>query len=129
VKTLTVLSAIAVAVLLGGCAAMEKEIHDADQKQCEGYGFKSGTDPFANCMQKIASDRQKRADAVMAAGAAKPAATATKTDCKTTEKERSKTDGTSASTTTGGIGSSTTTGSSSSTTTSSGFSFTSCVNE
>lgn len=47
-----------------GCATVDPaQQRAADQAQCAGYGYQPGTDAFANCMMKIDTRRQDRADA------------------------------------------------------------------
>lgn len=119
---------IAAAQMLTGCAS-PAEIRQADANQCNGYGFAPGTDAHANCMQKIARDRQKSMEAFMSAPAAGTKPAASTTECSERDRGNSTTTGSSTSTTTGMPGNSTTTGSSSSTTSSSGSSFTMCTNK
>jgi uncharacterized protein HemX len=51
---LVVLSAIG---LLAACVTPEQQ-RAADQQQCAGFGFTPGSAPFANCMMRIAQQRQ-----------------------------------------------------------------------
>ncbi len=114
---------------LGSCASPE-ELRKADTAQCSGFGFKPGTDAFAGCMQKLASDRQQKSDAAFAnmiAGSVAQAAGIPSAGCVATDNGTSTTHGSSTSTTTGGSGSSTTTTSSSSTTDSAGISLSACT--
>lgn len=47
-----------------GCATVSPEQQrTADQARCAGYGYQPGTDAFANCMMKVDTRRQDRADA------------------------------------------------------------------
>ena len=56
--TLSRLTALAVtALLLAGCQTAA-EIRAADEKKCASYGFRSGTDAFAECLQRIDLDRR-----------------------------------------------------------------------
>ncbi|MGD1827165.1 Lipoprotein [Chromobacterium violaceum] len=58
-RTLPLLIAAAIgAPILTACASPE-EIRAMDQQTCANYGFKPGTDTFANCMMKRSD---KRAD-------------------------------------------------------------------
>ncbi|CAN7202986.1 hypothetical protein LJR251_000544 [Rhizobium rhizogenes] len=50
---------IATGLLLSGCQTAE-EIRAADQSRCSGYGFRAGTQNFANCMMN--QDLSRRAD-------------------------------------------------------------------
>ncbi|AXE31538.1 hypothetical protein DK842_17515 [Chromobacterium phragmitis] len=46
------------APILAACASPE-EIRAMDQRACSGYGFKPGTDTYANCMMKQADKRDQ----------------------------------------------------------------------
>jgi hypothetical protein len=48
--------ALGLAALAGGCITIE-ERRALDAEQCRGYGFRAGTDAFAQCMQEIDLDR------------------------------------------------------------------------
>ena len=42
-------------VLLGGCglvAALDQLDREADQRACDGFGFRRGTDAYSNCMMQ-----------------------------------------------------------------------------
>ena len=47
------------AVMLAGCQSAA-EIRVADENRCASYGFRTGTDAFATCLQRI--DLQRRAE-------------------------------------------------------------------
>ena len=52
----------ALAIVLAGCQTMTPaERRAADEDKCLSYGFRRGTDRFAECLQRIDLDR--RADA------------------------------------------------------------------
>jgi len=52
---------VGAAVLLAGCQTTSPEVRLANQNAtCAGYGFKPGTDAFANCMMQM--DRDEQAD-------------------------------------------------------------------
>ncbi|KKB77317.1 hypothetical protein VW29_18305 [Devosia limi DSM 17137] len=52
---------VGAAVLLAGCQTTSPEERLANQNAtCAGYGFKPGTDGFANCMMQM--DRDEQAD-------------------------------------------------------------------
>lgn len=52
------LAALAVtAALLAGCQTAA-EIRAYDENKCRGYGFRAGTDAFAECLQRIDLDRR-----------------------------------------------------------------------
>lgn len=61
---------IAIALLclpLAGCGSMmvgqtRAELLEADRSQCADYGFRRGTDAYADCMMQQDQDRQARAD-------------------------------------------------------------------
>jgi hypothetical protein len=47
-------------VLLGGCnliAALDQMDREADQRACDGFGFRRGTDAYSNCMMQQAVQR------------------------------------------------------------------------
>lgn len=47
---------------LSGCATVSpEEQHFSDQSQCANYGYKPGTNQFANCMMKLDTRRQNQA--------------------------------------------------------------------
>lgn len=47
---------------LAGCGTVSpQEQHFADQSQCANYGYKPGTNQFANCMMKLDTRRQDQA--------------------------------------------------------------------
>lgn len=48
--------ALGLAALAGGCITIE-ERRALDAEQCRGYGFRAGTDAFAQCLQEIDLDR------------------------------------------------------------------------
>ncbi|KPF69191.1 hypothetical protein IP69_10880 [Bosea sp. AAP35] len=50
------IAVLALALGLGGCITIE-ERRALDAEQCRGYGFRTGTDAFANCLQQIDLDR------------------------------------------------------------------------
>ena len=43
--------ALIAVLLLGGCATPQ-ELRQGDEAQCQGYGFKPGTNDFALCLQR-----------------------------------------------------------------------------
>jgi hypothetical protein len=48
-------------VLLGGCgliAALDQMDREADQRACDGFGFRRGTDAYSNCMMQQAAQRE-----------------------------------------------------------------------
>lgn len=49
-RTLAFVSAICVLALAVSCVSPE-ELRRADEARCAGYGFKPGTNDFANCLQ------------------------------------------------------------------------------
>ena len=52
---------VGVSVILAGCQTTSPEVLLANQNAaCAGYGFKPGTDGFANCMMQM--DRDEQAD-------------------------------------------------------------------
>ena len=53
---LTSIAVLALALSAGGCITLE-ERRALDAEQCRGYGFRTGTDAFANCLQQIDLDR------------------------------------------------------------------------
>nr|WP_247876615.1 hypothetical protein [Ochrobactrum sp. CM-21-5] len=50
---------LSVAGLLAGCATVPTQ-RRIDEQTCRGYGFKSGSDSFANCLLQL--DLNRRAD-------------------------------------------------------------------
>ncbi|MET3889312.1 hypothetical protein ABIE41_000388 [Bosea sp. OAE506] len=50
------LAAVALALTASGCITLE-ERRALDMEQCRGYGFRQGTDAFAQCMQNIDLER------------------------------------------------------------------------
>lgn len=55
---------LTVATLLAACQSMTPEQRRAaDEGQCLNYGFKRGTDAFAECLQRIDLDRRDEARA------------------------------------------------------------------
>lgn len=60
--SLRLLTLASLAVLVAGCQTMTPaERRAADEDKCATYGFRRGTDSFAECLQRIDLDR--RADA------------------------------------------------------------------
>lgn len=55
----SVLSLLAIALVLSSCQTAE-EIRAADEARCSGYGFRRGTENFANCLMN--QDLSRRAD-------------------------------------------------------------------
>lgn len=51
-------AALFLACALAGCASSAEQ-KAADQKTCEGQGYKPGSDGFAKCMMTIAQNRDK----------------------------------------------------------------------
>jgi len=49
-------AALALTLTAGGCMTLE-ERRALDVEQCRGYGFRTGTDAFAQCLQEIDRDR------------------------------------------------------------------------
>ncbi len=50
-------------VLLGGCgaiAALEQMDREADQRACNGFGFRQGTEAYSNCLMQQAAQREER---------------------------------------------------------------------
>ena len=47
----------AVALLLAGCQT-PAEMRARDESRCRDYGFRAGTDAFAECLQRIDLDRR-----------------------------------------------------------------------
>lgn len=46
-------------ILLAGCSTITPEERRAlDEAECRNYGFSSGTDAFAECLQRIELDRR-----------------------------------------------------------------------
>ncbi|PZN97476.1 MAG: hypothetical protein DCF30_16340 [Hyphomicrobiales bacterium] len=52
-------AALALSLTASGCITLE-ERRALDMEQCRGYGFRTGTDAFAQCMQEIDLDRADR---------------------------------------------------------------------
>ena len=49
-------------VVLGGCdliAALDQMDREADQRACDGFGFRRGTDAYSNCMMQQAAQREE----------------------------------------------------------------------
>lgn len=49
-------------LLLGGCGvgeALDRMDHATDQRACNGFGFRPGTDAYANCMMQQAVLREE----------------------------------------------------------------------
>ncbi len=62
------LPAFALATLLGGCAvaeAIDKMERQEDQAACDGFGFRRGTDAYANCMMQQSAQREAEDQAAM----------------------------------------------------------------
>lgn len=55
----SVLSLLAITLLLSSCQTAE-EIRAADEARCSSYGFRHGTENFANCLMN--QDLSRRAD-------------------------------------------------------------------
>jgi len=53
---LSSIAVLALALSAGGCITIE-ERRALDAEQCRGYGFRTGTDAFAQCLQNIDLDR------------------------------------------------------------------------
>lgn len=51
--------------LLGGCAALDRMEQKADQQACERFGFKMGTDAYANCLMQQAAQHKEEDQRVM----------------------------------------------------------------
>jgi hypothetical protein len=51
-----VFAALGVALFAGGCVTIE-ERRALDAERCRGYGFRTGTEAFAQCMLDIDLDR------------------------------------------------------------------------
>ncbi|HEY5798401.1 MAG TPA: hypothetical protein VIU82_25645 [Bosea sp. (in: a-proteobacteria)] len=49
-------AALALTLTAGGCITIE-ERRALDAEQCRGYGFRTGTDAFAQCLQQIDLNR------------------------------------------------------------------------
>lgn len=49
------------AMALAACTTAAEQ-KAADEKKCEGYGFKPNTDPFAKCMMVVDQNRAKMRD-------------------------------------------------------------------
>ena len=55
-------------ILLAGCTTMTpEERRAADEETCRDYGFRRGTDSFAECLQRIDLDRRAQRRASMIA--------------------------------------------------------------
>lgn len=55
-------------VLLAGCQTMTpEERRAADEQTCRDYGFRGGSEAFAECLQRIELDRRAQARANMLA--------------------------------------------------------------
>jgi hypothetical protein len=52
----TGLTALGLAVVLGGCMTAA-EMRAADEARCRSYGFRAGSEGFANCLMEIDLDR------------------------------------------------------------------------
>lgn len=63
---------VTLSFLLLGCASQQK-LQAADSQRCAGYGFKPGTDAFANCMMTQSSQREAQQAAAMRAQAVQQA--------------------------------------------------------
>jgi hypothetical protein len=59
------------AVTLGGCMTAEQRLA-RDQQSCAGYGFRPGTEAFAQCMMNVDQGRKNRLAAAAAANLASP---------------------------------------------------------
>ena len=56
--TVSRFSALAlIALVLTGCQTAE-EIRASDERRCTSFGFRAGTDAFAECLQRIDLDRR-----------------------------------------------------------------------
>ena len=56
--TVSRFSALAlIALVLAGCQTAE-EIRASDERRCTSFGFRAGTDAFAECLQRIDLDRR-----------------------------------------------------------------------
>ncbi|MGV1790785.1 hypothetical protein [Rhizobium sp. A37_96] len=55
----SVLSLLAITLMLSSCQTAE-EIRAADEARCSSYGFRHGTENFANCLMN--QDLSRRAD-------------------------------------------------------------------
>ncbi len=50
---------LAFAAILSACQSITPEQrHAADEAKCSGYGFRKGTEAFANCMMRIDLERR-----------------------------------------------------------------------
>lgn len=58
-------AALGLAALGSGCVTLA-ERRAFDEEQCRGYGFRAGTDAFAQCLQEIDLDRSASRRAVWA---------------------------------------------------------------
>ena len=66
-KLARLILAIAGVLLLAACQTMTPEQRRAaDEAKCDTYGFRRGTDAFAECLQRIELDRraEARADSI-----------------------------------------------------------------
>lgn len=55
-RTVTILAILA----LAGCASSPAEIVLEDTESCTGFGFRPGTDAFANCRLQLEENRKAR---------------------------------------------------------------------
>jgi len=53
---IALMAALALSLTASGCITIE-ERRALDAEQCRGYGFRTGTDAFAQCLQQIDLDR------------------------------------------------------------------------
>lgn len=59
--------AVGALLALSGCQSMTpQERRAADEAECVNYGFRGGTDAFAECLQRIDLDRRAQARANLA---------------------------------------------------------------
>lgn len=49
-------AALALTITAGGCITAQEQ-RALDAEKCRGYGFRTGTDPFAQCLQAIDLNR------------------------------------------------------------------------
>ncbi|MBB3454157.1 hypothetical protein FHT86_002413 [Rhizobium sp. BK313] len=56
-RILPALSLVAIALALSACQTAE-EIRAKDEAKCSGYGFRRGTESFANCLMNQDLNRQ-----------------------------------------------------------------------
>jgi hypothetical protein len=66
-----VVSACILCTALGGCMTAQERLA-SDQQTCVGYGFRPGTEAFAQCMMNIDQGRRNRLAAAAAANLASP---------------------------------------------------------